>query len=360
MKYNPPAGSTDPDAPYVTGNAVQRIKGSPVPAEAVEHPQREIVRVITEAGLAPNGEDLSQLYQAILQIIEDNLPQQDGLLDCSTAAATAAKEIAAEGFELSRGKHVRVAFAAVNTAAAPTLNIGGTGAKPLYYCGSPVEVGALAAGQVYELIYAGDKWQITGGMSPFRVCEVYNFLQPVQRPSFVQAAGGLIANAAALYPQAFAFLQTSDGQALCVTEAEWQAMSTAIYYTNADGVSEGWNGVGGVPKFVIDTNAGTIRVPDLRGMYAEAAGLDSLAVGGVHHDRVRNVTVQLGGAGHSGFWTLTVSSAVNILSGQATNRPTAATGKGDYLVIDNSRVIPTGSHNVPRAFGVLPYIYLGA
>lgn len=164
MKYNPPAGSTDPDAPYVTGNAVQRIKGSPVPAEAVELPQREIVKVILEGGLTPSNEDVTQLYQAILQIIEDNLPQQDGLLDCSTAAATAAKEIAAEGFELSRGKLVRVVFAADNTAADPTLNIGGTGAKAIWYRGKPVEAAYLSAGMVYNMVYLGGVWNIVSSI----------------------------------------------------------------------------------------------------------------------------------------------------------------------------------------------------
>ena len=45
MKYNPPAGSQDPDAKYVTGQP-GKVRGSAVPAEAVEHPQREIVEVI--------------------------------------------------------------------------------------------------------------------------------------------------------------------------------------------------------------------------------------------------------------------------------------------------------------------------
>ena len=48
MKYNPPAGSQDPDAKYVTGQP-GKVRGSAVPAEAVEHPQREIVEVIRQA-----------------------------------------------------------------------------------------------------------------------------------------------------------------------------------------------------------------------------------------------------------------------------------------------------------------------
>lgn len=73
MKYNPPAGSQDPDAKYVTGQP-GKVRGSAVPAEAVEHPQREIVEVIKQAGLTPDGDDLTQLWQAIGQIISTKAP----------------------------------------------------------------------------------------------------------------------------------------------------------------------------------------------------------------------------------------------------------------------------------------------
>ena len=73
MKYNPPAGSQDPDAKYVTGQP-GKVRGSAVPAEAVEHPQREIVEVIKKAGLDPDGDDLTQLWQAIGQIISTKTP----------------------------------------------------------------------------------------------------------------------------------------------------------------------------------------------------------------------------------------------------------------------------------------------
>ena len=73
MKYNPPAGSQDPDAKYVTGQP-GKVRGSAVPAEAVEHPQREIVEVIKKAGLTPSADALNQLYEAILKIIGVQAP----------------------------------------------------------------------------------------------------------------------------------------------------------------------------------------------------------------------------------------------------------------------------------------------
>ena len=68
MKYNPPYGSSNPDAPYI--NATPGQKGSPVPAEAIEYVQREIVNTITRAGLTPSNENLGQLYQALQKAVQ--------------------------------------------------------------------------------------------------------------------------------------------------------------------------------------------------------------------------------------------------------------------------------------------------
>ena len=72
MKYTPPAGSQDPDAKYVTGQP-GKVRGSAVPAEAVEHPQREIVEVIRQAGLEPSGDDLGQLWKALQQLFTEKV-----------------------------------------------------------------------------------------------------------------------------------------------------------------------------------------------------------------------------------------------------------------------------------------------
>lgn len=65
MKYNPPFGNPDPNAGYVDRNVAGAVSGSKVPASAIEMPQREIVTVITNAGLAPTNDDPTQLLQAI-------------------------------------------------------------------------------------------------------------------------------------------------------------------------------------------------------------------------------------------------------------------------------------------------------
>lgn len=68
MKYNAPPGD-DLDAPYVDGNRSAGIKGSVVPASAVEYPQRELVHLIEFAGLTPDNADLEQVRKAIQALI---------------------------------------------------------------------------------------------------------------------------------------------------------------------------------------------------------------------------------------------------------------------------------------------------
>lgn len=75
MKYVKPLNETDPDAPYIDGDASQDIEGSEVPAAAIENPMREIVNTIeyylgtVENPNPASGEDLQQLRKAIQQAV---------------------------------------------------------------------------------------------------------------------------------------------------------------------------------------------------------------------------------------------------------------------------------------------------
>lgn len=81
---------------------------------------------------------------------------------CSTAAATAAKTVAVTGFTLAAGARVTIKFTITNTAANPTLNINGTGAKAVYYKGTAISAGYLAANKVYEFVYDGTNYVLVG------------------------------------------------------------------------------------------------------------------------------------------------------------------------------------------------------
>lgn len=85
--------------------------------------------------------------------------------ECSTAAATAAKTVTLTGFNLVTGARVSIKFTVTNTAANPTLNVGGTGAKAIMYRGTAITAGYLAANRVYEFIYDGTDWELVGDIN---------------------------------------------------------------------------------------------------------------------------------------------------------------------------------------------------
>ena len=88
---------------------------------------------------------------------------------CPTAAATAAKTASLTGFSLQSGSTVYVKFENTNAAANVTLNINGTGAKPVYARGSQVGstnlgVDTLKANYIYLMVYDGSNYIIATGI----------------------------------------------------------------------------------------------------------------------------------------------------------------------------------------------------
>ena len=81
---------------------------------------------------------------------------------CVTEAATAAKVVTLAGFTLVAGAKVAVKFTVTNTAANPTLNVNGSGAKPVFYRGAAIAAGYLAAKRVYEFVYDGTNYELIG------------------------------------------------------------------------------------------------------------------------------------------------------------------------------------------------------
>jgi hypothetical protein len=194
------------------------------------------------------------------------------------------------------------------------------------------------------------------------LCEFYYMRHPTLRPGFKAAQGGLLANAATLYPEAWAYLQTTEGQLLCKTESQWQALTQAVFATLADGTAVGWDGIGGAPYYAMHMDTGALRLPDLRGMYMEAAGYDSLDVGGSHGDGIRNVT------GKVSIETLIASTDVNYAEGAfyqyyVGHNIAAFTGSSSsssrQMGFNAARIVPVAPRNRPAAYGVLACVYLG-
>ena len=81
---------------------------------------------------------------------------------CATAAATAEKAVTLAGFTLATGAEVTVRFTVTNTAASPTLNVNGTGAKPIQYRNAAISAGYLAANRTYRFVYDGSSYELVG------------------------------------------------------------------------------------------------------------------------------------------------------------------------------------------------------
>ena len=77
-----------------------------------------------------------------------------GFYTCGTAAATAAKVVAASNYVLTDGGSIKIKFTYANSVASPTLNINSTGAKAIVYNGAVVSAtNTWNAGDVVEFYY---------------------------------------------------------------------------------------------------------------------------------------------------------------------------------------------------------------
>ena len=122
---------------------------------------------------------------------------------CETAAATAAKVVDMTGFVLVEGATIFVKFKERNNAANPTLNVNGTGAKPIYRYGTtrPSTTDATngwSAGAVLAFTYDGSGW-----------VEHYWFNNQYNLGHNVIGSGAYTANSA-LYRYQLAFHMTRD------------------------------------------------------------------------------------------------------------------------------------------------------
>ena len=89
---------------------------------------------------------------------------------CETAAATAAKTVDMTGFTLFTGATVHIKFKETNSAGSPTLNVNGTGAKPICQYGTTAAGSSSAttgwqAGAVLVLTYDGTSWIMNKGFN---------------------------------------------------------------------------------------------------------------------------------------------------------------------------------------------------
>ena len=84
---------------------------------------------------------------------------------CSTEAATAEKTVSVSGFTLATGAELTVQFTVTNTAASPTLNVNGTGAKAIVYRNAAISASYLASNRVYKFVYDGTNYELIGDVN---------------------------------------------------------------------------------------------------------------------------------------------------------------------------------------------------
>lgn len=303
------SSTATPDNRFTEGNPTIPVPATTVTAAWFNSAQEELIAILAAAGITPDKANDAQVVDAINALIIDMTP---------------------------------IASVGINGLVNP----------------DGVTIKIDATGKIY--VVQADKYDVG---------EFYYFRHPTLKPGFAPLQGGLISGAyqgknITEYP-IWAYLQTAEGQLLCKTEAQWQAMTTATWATLADGSKVGWNGIGGAPFYVQDLGAGTLRMPDIRGMYAEAAGFDSLGVGGVQGDMIRNITGHLDGGGV--YDNQFLGDAVSAYGAFGVENVNSKRGIGDYgdnqgcsiLRFAGSRVVPTGPVNAPKRWGALACCYLG-
>lgn len=299
MDYATPIGqeAQGEAAIYIDGNPEAGIDGSAVPAKAIEPGMRELIHLIRFAGLTPSGTDLEQVRKAIAMLIESATPGLATLLQ--------------PGLVMPDGTTITID----------------------------------AAGKLS--VIAQQRMDPVGGI------RFFEDEQP--RPGYVPCMATTIPNFSTTYPEMAAYLSTPYGATRLVTLAQYNALHTATWATLADGTTVGWNGIGGVTKFVWDKAADTLKMPDLQEMFQSSTGA-SLGVGDAQGDHARLLSGKLGVTiGNSGT---DVTGMVYTGSYWATVQA-GSTGPGYYRMYDTSRVMPTGPAFAPRRWGALACAYLG-
>lgn len=153
MRYVPPFGmESTPDAPYVNGDPTIGRQGSIPPANAFEHPMRELVNVIEKSGLVPSSADLTQVAQGVrsqfMNFAEDHGSQNNLIADFDPHITV-----------YTRGLVLRVRVRFENSGGS-RIDAGAGWARIIRPDGIDVAPGDLPAGAIANLIYDGSSFQL--------------------------------------------------------------------------------------------------------------------------------------------------------------------------------------------------------
>jgi hypothetical protein len=156
MLYQPPFGSSDPNAPYVDRSTSGATRGSIPPAAAIENPQREIVDAISKSGQTPaTGLQLSKAIRS--QAL--NYFTAGGTANALTITPNPAFAALADLV----GVPLRILISTANAAGGVTLNVSGLGVVAVTSeDGAALPASALTPGAIPTLIYNGTTFRLAG------------------------------------------------------------------------------------------------------------------------------------------------------------------------------------------------------
>jgi hypothetical protein len=154
MKYNQPYGITDPNAAYINGNPATGTMGSIPPAASIEYPQREIVNLIADVGIAPTNADMQQLAKGV-QTGKLNFGTDIGIVNALIVPLVPIPDAYSDGMVVK----FRAKFAPT---AATTLDAG-RGARAIVKSGgAPMSGSEWIIGDIITVIYDAvtSHWQL--------------------------------------------------------------------------------------------------------------------------------------------------------------------------------------------------------
>jgi len=152
MKYVQPYGISDPEAPYINGDPSIARMGSIPPAEAFEHPMRELVAVIDYSKLVPDSGDLEQVSKAV-RSQRMNYCEDTGSVNTLSVAFDPPLTVYTIGLPI----HVKVR----NTNTGPSTIDAGAGRVPIRRPnGAEMAAGDLPGGGLAALCYDGTVFQM--------------------------------------------------------------------------------------------------------------------------------------------------------------------------------------------------------
>ena len=276
---------------------------------------------------------------------------------CSTAAATAAKTVALSGFALATGARVLVKFTVTNSAANPTLDVNGTGAKPIQYRGAAIAAGTLAANRTYEFVYTGAQYELVGDVD---TNTTYSLATASNDGLMAKGDKGKldgIAVGAEVNQNAFGNILVGSTTIAADTKTD---TLTFVAGTNVTLTPDAAN-----DKLTIAANLGKWRpnaanptglyVPKLSDQFFRGWTGGSRTAGSAQEDAIRNIAGKLGETIHTELF----DGAFYIGSTTGTRSYPEGGYTAGFPFLDASRVVPTANENRPANVALPVALYIG-